>query len=151
MERLALCVADSIFNLKTSSGGKDVVWEVKEAFREQFRLDVQFNDYRHGAKFQKKMLEDLKTTLSENHSFVWIISMVNDLFNHKNLLVWDRDGIARAGREYRKLLAGRNHVIVFGGRGTLKFELNSCSKIYYDLSRPSGKLPKCAGGLGPRA
>ena len=145
----ALVVLDSLFENK--SGAPSLVPEVTAAFRQQFQLDVEFNENRDSIHFQHRMLDDLKSNLSDRHSFVWIISMVNDLFNHKNLLVWDRDGIARAGREYRKLLAGRNHVIVFGGRGTLKFELNSCSKIYYDLSRPSGKLPKCAGGLGPRA
>ena len=96
-----------------------MVPEVKTAIRQQFQLDLQFNENRHGAQFRTKMLDDLKNTLSERHSFIWIITMVNDLFNNKYQVVWDRDGITRAGQEYLKLLAGRDHVIVFGGRGNL--------------------------------
>ena len=96
-----------------------MVPEVQTAFRELLQLDVQFNEDRHGAQFRTKMLDDLKNILSDRHSFIWIISMVNDFFNNKSQVVWDRDGITRAGQEYVKLLAGRDHVIVLGGRGNL--------------------------------
>ena len=119
----ALVVTDSAFEIKSRrSGSPSAVPEVTAAFRERFQLDVEFNEDRYGIHFRHRMLDDLKSILSESHSFVWIISMVNDLFNNQSVVVPDRDGIKRAGLEYLKLLTGRNHVIVFGGRGSLKFE-----------------------------
>ena len=123
MELSALVVADSIFHLKYKRrSGQSVIGEVPKLFQQHCQLHVQFNKNRHGAQFRTGMLDDLRNTRHEGHRFVWIISMVNDLFNNKYEIIWDRDGIVRAGQEYLQVLADRDHVIVFGGRGTLKFE-----------------------------
>ena len=114
----ALVVTDSTFSLKSNKSGRSVVGEVQEDFRRRCHLRVQFNEDRHGKQFRFELLDDLrKHTLSERHSFVWIISLGNDLFDNKYKVVWDRDGIKRAGQEYLKVHAGRDHVIVLGGRG----------------------------------
>ena len=116
----ALVVTDSTFSLKSNKSGRSVVGEVQEDFRRRCHLRVQFNEDRHGKQFRFGLLDDLrKHTLSERHSFVWIISLGNDLFDNTCKVVWDRDGIKNAGREYKELLQGKDHVIVFGGRGDL--------------------------------
>lgn len=119
MELSALVVADSIFHLKSRKSGRSVVGEVRSLFQQHCQLHVQFNENRHGAQFRTRMLDDLRNTLHDGHRFVWIISMVNDLFNNKFQVVWDRDGIMKAGQAYQQLLEGIPHVIVFGGRGNL--------------------------------
>ena len=113
-----LVAADSIFCVKSSKSGRELDLEVSEALKQRFEISLTSNSRQHyDALFQTDLLQYLTQTLSEKHDFVWVISMLNDLMNNRDEVVDCRDGIIEAGRAYAKLLEGRKHVIVIGGRG----------------------------------